>query len=74
MQAGFCGGEAANVSPAVGQLIKQAVTVIDSGGLPESQTGEGTLEAVLGTNLSVDDADIPFVLRYLRYPFESARV
>lgn len=39
----FVGGDAANVSPASGQSIMQAVTFIDSGGSPESNTGEGSI-------------------------------
>jgi len=38
---GFCGGDEANVSPANGQLIRQAVAVILVGGKPESNIGDG---------------------------------
>lgn len=55
MHAGFVGGGAANVSPAVGHEIGQAVTVIDKGDLPVSNTGEGSFPAAGGrfVNLSV---------------------
>lgn len=43
VHSGFVGGEAANVSPASGQSIMQAVTVMESGGNPESNTGEGRI-------------------------------
>lgn len=54
-QAGFCGGLAANVVPAVAQSIGHAVTLIDNGVCPESNTGEGSSpdDGGLLTNLSV---------------------
>jgi hypothetical protein len=42
VQFGFVGGDAANVSPAKAQTIGQAVTLIDTGGCPESKIGEGS--------------------------------
>jgi hypothetical protein len=39
---GFEGGGAANVSPAVAQLILQAVTVMLKGDFPESKMGLGS--------------------------------
>lgn len=41
VQLGFVGGEAAKVSPATGQSIKQAVALMEKGGKPESNIGEG---------------------------------
>lgn len=43
VQVGCVGGEAAKVEPATGQSIGQAVTVIDNGGSPESNTGDGSV-------------------------------
>lgn len=42
VQAGFVGGEAANVSPAIGQSIGHAVASMVKGGSPESNTGLGS--------------------------------
>lgn len=39
--AGLVGGDDTNVSPAVDQAIGHAVTVIDNGDFPESNTGLG---------------------------------
>lgn len=45
---GLCGGAAANVFPAVGQLIGQAVALMLKGGNPESKTGEGNFPPLGG--------------------------
>lgn len=42
VQAGLVGGGAAKVSPAIAQSIGHALTVIDKGDFPESNTGEGS--------------------------------
>jgi len=56
VQAGLVGGAEAKVSPATDHAIGQAVTVIVSGGLPESKTGEGSLPDAGGALLNFNVA------------------
>jgi len=56
VQAGFSGGDAANVLPATSQSIGHATTSIDTGGRLESKMGDGSDPDSGGwlTNLSVE--------------------
>lgn len=53
VQAGFVGGAEAKVSPAVGQLMGHAVTVMLKGDLPESNMGLGSEVGELVWNCNV---------------------
>ena len=56
VHAGFVGGAAANVSPAIAQSTGHAVALMVNGGSPESKIGDGSFPpvGVLPWKVSVD--------------------